>query len=272
MVVAWRDFQRIALIQVQDPVLGHGENHKIHIGPLLKPDKIPVWCIFPGVYQLHNAVLCHLQTCWRWSQSHYLLSLMKTSNSSGPSMDPWIASAVSASVCVYSPLLLVYSSVFNLLLQTSPLLLWSLPETVTRFPDFPWAVSSSPPFYTKQLTSNISPHFLCLFNSFLPALPCLSENAMEFRLFYCSDCPEFCMTKCSRWAKASRDILCIFVSLTDPSQAPTSMCQFYFYLSSNSSPVGWISLHGMLVPSHKGYGSQQVKKEEKMRGLILFRL
>lgn len=50
MVMAWRDLQRIALIQVQDPVLGHVENHRIYIGPLLKPDKIPLCGVFSLKY------------------------------------------------------------------------------------------------------------------------------------------------------------------------------------------------------------------------------
>lgn len=148
-------------------------------------------------------------------------------------------------------------------------LLWSLPETVTRSPDFPWAVSSSSPFYTKQLTSNISLHFLCLFNSFFPALFCLSENSTEFTA----------MTVLNFvWLNAADEprlqgIFCVFLCPSlNPSQAPRAMCQFYLYISYNSSPARLTSLHGTLPQGlglrageekikNEGAGSAQVREE-----------
>lgn len=58
MAWAWKELQRVALIQVKDPVLGHAENHKVETDPLLKPDKIPLCGLFSLKYISYTKQFC----------------------------------------------------------------------------------------------------------------------------------------------------------------------------------------------------------------------
>ena len=53
----------IALTQVQDLPLGLFELHEFHMGPLLKPVKVPLDNVLSQEDQLHHSVWCYQQSC-----------------------------------------------------------------------------------------------------------------------------------------------------------------------------------------------------------------
>lgn len=78
----------IALTQVQDLMLAFTELAEVHVGPLLKPVKVPLDSI-PSLLQInHHSAWCYWQTCWGCNQQIPLSrSQMKIVNSVGPSTD-----------------------------------------------------------------------------------------------------------------------------------------------------------------------------------------